>query len=105
MGQSRVKYLGHVVSKEGVEADLPKLQAIIYSPIPKNVKQLRGFLGLTCYYRKFIPDYGGIIQPLYNLTKKYNFQWDNTSIVAFDKLKNTMASPQVLALTNFSKPL
>lgn len=65
LGQRIVEYLSHFVSANGVAANPSKLQAIQDWPIPKNIKALRGFLGLTGYYRKFIPVYGKICQPLY----------------------------------------
>lgn len=73
-GQARVGYLGHIVSKEGVAVDPSKLDAIAKWSILTTVKALRGFLGLTGYYRKFIPDFGKIISHLTVLTKKYNFK-------------------------------
>ncbi|XP_050113861.1 uncharacterized mitochondrial protein AtMg00860-like [Malus sylvestris] len=102
--QSCVEYLGHIVSKEGVAAYPSKLRAISELPIPKNVKQLRGFLGLTGYYRKFVPGYRRICQPLYNLTKKDRFKWDVAAEEAFKNLKGIMASSQVLTLPDFSIP-
>ncbi|KAM2174069.1 hypothetical protein TB1_036363 [Malus domestica] len=103
-GQSQVEYLGHIVSRDGVAADPTKIQAIIDWPIPKNVKELRGFLGLSGYYRKFIPGYGKVCQPLYQLTKKDGFIWSPEATAAFQELKRTMTSPQLLALPNFSIP-
>ncbi|KAM1902895.1 hypothetical protein ACFX13_040481 [Malus domestica] len=103
-GQNCVEYLGHVVSPDGVQADPSKLQAIKDWPPPKTVKGLRGFLGLTGYYRKFIPGYGKICQPLYNLTKRDGFTWDATAQDAFDHLKSLMMSPHVLALPDFTQP-
>lgn len=72
-GKSQVEYLGHIVSKHGVAADPSKLEAIANWPILTSVKDLSGFLGLTGYYRKFIPQFGKIVIPLTALTKKDNF--------------------------------
>ena len=91
------------MSKDGVGADPSKLRAIQEWPQPRNVKELRGFLGLTGYYRKFIPGYGKVCQRLYNLTKKEGFVWTDSATEAFTQLKSIMSSPQVLALPDFSQ--
>ncbi|CAM8895592.1 unnamed protein product [Rhodiola kirilowii] len=63
-GQASTEYLGQVVSKEGVSADQLKIQAMLELAEPKTLRDLRGFLGLTGYYRKFVKDYGKIVAPL-----------------------------------------
>lgn len=70
---SSLSYLGHIINREGVSADPEKLHAIESWPTPKNIKQLRGFLSLTGYYRRFIQSYGQIARPRTNLLKKGSY--------------------------------
>jgi hypothetical protein len=83
-GCIEVEYLGHIISGQGVAVDPEKIQCILAWPRPKNVKGVRGFLGLTGYYRKFIKDYGKLAKPLTELTKKEGFKWGEQDQLAFE---------------------
>lgn len=103
-GQTQISFLGHVVSVEGIDVDPEKIQAVLEWPIPTNVKELRGFLGLTGYYRRFVKNYGVIARPLTDLTQKNGFQWSLHAETAFQKLKQVLISVPVLGLPDFGQP-
>ncbi|CAM8999727.1 unnamed protein product [Rhodiola kirilowii] len=97
-------YLGHIISKQGVAVDPEKIQAVQQWAVPKNIKQLRGFLGLTGYYRRFVHRYASLAAPLTNLLRKNAYVWTPEAAVAFKKLRSTLSSTPVLALPDFTLP-
>jgi len=102
-GQDSIEYLGHVISRNGVSADPKKVEAMSKWPRPKDVTALRGFLGLTGYYRRFVRDYGKIAQPLTQLLKKEGFVWSNEAQHAFEALKTVVSQLSILGVPDFSK--
>ena len=100
-------YLGHDFGGGQVKPLPSKVDAVSSYPIPQTKKQVRTFLGLTGYYRKFIPNYTEIPAPLTDLTKKSaptRVQWTPTYDLAFGKLKELLCSKPVLNTPDFSKP-
>ena len=97
-------YLGHIIGVDGVRVHEEKICAIRDWPEPKNVTELRGFVGICTYYRKFVKGFSQLAAPLTDLTKKGAFIWTPTMQRTFDKLKEVMSSCPVLVLPNFTQP-
>ena len=103
--QKSIEYLGHVITEKGVATDRNKIAAIEQWPTPKNVKQVRGFLGLAGYYRRFIRNFGPISKPLTQLLKKGTiFVWTDAADTAFHVLKQALLTAPVLALPDYKTP-
>jgi hypothetical protein len=98
-----VEYLGHVISGAGVATKPQNIKAILEWPVPKTISKLRGFLGLTGYYRRFVKGYGKICRPLHDLLKKKSFHWTPDHTKVFEELKEIMTTCPVLALPNFTE--
>ena len=104
--QPKVCYLGNIMSADGVEPDPAKIQAVINYPVPTNVKELRQFLGLANYYRRFIQDYSRIASALFKLTQKtvhQSFNWTEQGTVAFEELKKKLTTPPILTFPRFDR--
>ena len=101
--QPKVEYLGQFISAEGVQTDPRKIEVISKWSVPKTIKELRSFLGLTGYYRKFIPRYATISKPVTDLLKKGAFSWNEQAKNAFHQLKEALVQTSMLAFPNFSK--
>jgi len=86
-----------------VVVDPAKVQGVVDWSVPKSVKGVRGFIGLTGYYRKFIQDCGKVAKPLTDLTKKDVFKWIAEAQITFEELKRKVTSALLLALPNFTK--
>ena len=97
MFKTQVAFLGHVVNADGVQCDPAKTEAIRNWPVPTNLKELRSFLGLAGYYRRFIPHFAALSSPLVEMTKKtVLYHWDDEQEKAFTALKECLCAPPVL---------
>ncbi|KAL5021393.1 hypothetical protein ScPMuIL_000548, partial [Solemya velum] len=113
--QTKVKYLGFVVSSEGIETDPDKISRIQTWPTPTCPEDVRRFLGFSGYYRKFIKDFAKIARPLTELTpspKKKSkhksasvqFKWGPEQETAFSKLKECLSTPPILSYPDYTVP-
>ena len=100
----KVEYLGYHVSGEGISADPAKIRAVQEFPRPRDLKQVRSFLGLASYYRHFIPLFSRVAGPLCALTRKdVPFEWSSACEDAFMQLKALLTRAPILAIPNFSR--
>ena len=96
--QTEVLYLGHVVTSEGVKTDPSKVEAVKSWPTPTNPTEVRSFLGLASYYRRFIYKFSEVVKPLTNLTKKDQpFIWSSECEKAFNTMKELLTTTPILA--------
>ena len=103
--RKKVKYLGHVISEEGVAPDPEKVSVIKRLQAPKTVREVRSVVGMASYYRKFINNFSQIIRPLTELTKKHvRFEWNEERQKAFEKIKQSLSEAEVLAHPDFKRP-
>lgn len=102
--RKEVAYLGHVITNQGVLPDPEKTKTIEQFPVPKKQKDIKSFLGLVGYYRRFIENFSKLTKPLTRLLKKDNpFIWTNEQQESFDTLRKLLISPQILKYPDFSK--
>ena len=100
----QVQYLGHTISDQGISPDATKIEAVKSFPEPTDLKSLRSFLGLASYYRRFIPGFSAVANPLFKLTRKnVNFCWSVTCQEAFERLKQLLVDTPLLIFPNFSR--
>ena len=114
--RDRVKYVGHIVSEQGIETDPAKIDKIRNWPVPCNARQLRTFTGFAGYYRRFVKNFSKLCRPLTQLLcdhppgkKKKNFKppewkWDKDQQGAFDSLKQYLSSPPILSYPQYDQP-
>jgi hypothetical protein len=102
--KDQIQYLGHVISKEGIAVDPDKIKAIMNWPEPKDVSDIRSFMGITGYYQKFIEGFSKIAYPITSLQKKgTKFIWSEKCQESFNKLKQLLTTTPILKLADLDK--
>ena len=103
--KDKVCYLGHMISKNGIEVNPEKVRAVQDFPKPKNVKNIRQFLGVVNFYRKFLPRLASIAKPLTTLLKKdKKFKWTDATEKSFNQLKNWLCFSPILRFPDMNLP-
>ena len=105
--RQHLEFLGHEIGAGVLKPQVVKVKAIQEFPTPESKHQLRSFLGITGYYRKFIPQYATVAAPLSTLTKKEIAEplpWEEEHVLAFEKLKQLLATAPVLHAPDYSQP-
>ncbi|GMJ12141.1 hypothetical protein HRI_004883300 [Hibiscus trionum] len=102
-GAIEMDYLGYIISGGVISMDKEKVKCILEWPTPKTIKELRGFLGLLGYCKRFIQQYGWIAKPLANLLKNGGWRWTHEEEEAFQRLKEVISSAPTLVLPNWEK--
>ena len=101
---SEVKYLGHLLSTQGIKPNPDKTAIVDSFPVPKNIKEVRSFLGLTNYYRRFVKNYANIAAPLYQLLHQdVPFKWTDECHSAFKDLKSRLVSQPIIGYADMGK--
>jgi hypothetical protein len=101
---TEVLYLGHIIEEKGVQVHQEKITTIREWPTLKTLTELRGFLGLCTYYRKFFKGFSQLCAPLTDLTKNGSFKWSDEAQATMEKMKEVMRTCPVLALPDFGIP-
>ena len=116
-----MKYVGHIVSSKGIEADPDKINQVRNWPTPSTAAETRTFLGFSGYYRRFVKNYAKIARPLHDValqnfgrkpknkkkrtdSSKHTFKWDDEQQTAFDILKDRLTSSPILIYPDYEKP-
>jgi len=104
-GGKELRYLGHIISAKGIAVNSRKIDSIVKFPIPTNQTEIRSFVNLCGYYRRFVRNFAKIAAPMNELLKKdVKFEWTPKQQDAFDKLKLALVTPPILAFpTNEAK--
>src|SRR6185437_15877104 len=101
----KLVYLGHEIDKNDIRPNPGKVEAVLKIPPPKNVSDLRRFLGMPSYYRRFIKDYAKIATPLNAMIAKDSlYKWTDACDVAFNTLKEKLTTAPILAYPDFNRP-
>ena len=101
----KVQFLGHIISKKGLQVDPEKVSAVKRFPVPTNQTQVKSFLGLCSYYRRYVKNFADIARPLHKASETSSpFKWTEEAHEAFEKLKSCLLTTPILAFPSTKDP-
>ena len=104
--QKKIHYLGNIISEDGIAVDPEKIEAIKEWSAPKNVSEVRSFMGLVGYYRRFIAGFSRIAHPITSLQRKEKkFHWIEECERSFQRLKQLLTSAPILRIANLNEDI
>eukprot|EP00253_Pinus_taeda_P023951 PITA_23951 len=99
--KEEIQYLGHVITKDGITVDPEKIKAIMEWPVPKDVADVRSFMGLAGYYRRFVEGFSKVVFPITSLQKKGTvFHWTPSCQKSFEQLKHLLTTAPILSIAD-----
>jgi hypothetical protein len=102
--QKEIHYLGHIISGEGIYVDPEKVKTIMEWSVPRNAHEVRSFMGLASYYRRFVEGFSKIAKPITTLQRKgVRYEWTKECDSAFIELKRLLTSAPILQVSNMEK--
>jgi hypothetical protein len=105
LGADTMAFLGHEINKEGYHPSISKCEIIKEIPPPKTLREVRRFVGMASFFRKFIKNFAMIVEPLVKLTRKeIPFKWGDEEQLAFDEIKELLINKPILAFPDYDKP-
>lgn len=103
--RTEVRYLGFRVEREGLKVDPAKIQPVVDYPAPTNLRQLRRFIGMSSWYRKFIKDFATVVEPLTRLLKKQErWRWSEEQQSSFEQIRDSLTRTPILTRPDIAKP-
>lgn len=99
MSKPEIKFMGHIISKQGISPDPEKVKAIVSAPAPTTAQEVKSFLGTTAFYAKFLPSYSSVVEPLLQLTRKNaTWSWNEEQQASYDTLLQLIADTTKLSI-------
>eukprot|EP00253_Pinus_taeda_P033939 PITA_33939 len=102
--KEQIQYLGHIITKDGIAVEPEKIKTIMEWPIPKDVADIRSFMGLASYYRRFVEGFSRVAYPITSLQKKGKaFKWTTECQKSFEQLKHLLTTTPILSIADPAK--